>query len=103
MGEASIKFLDVCVHDNRGEERFSMKEYIRLAEDFVLCEAMETKWSAEIRNKCSCHLFFCKGHCEHVVVLAMLADPTTVLLPKKSDLRQIRSRAGKKRGKEWRQ
>ena len=78
-----------------------MKEYVRLAEDFagVLCEAMETKWSLEIRHKCSCPLFFCKGQCEHVVVLAMLADPTTVLSPKQSDLKQVRSRAGKKRGR----
>jgi hypothetical protein len=52
--EASVKFLDVCVHDNRGEERFIIKEYVRLAEDFVLCEAMETKWSPEITHKCSC-------------------------------------------------
>jgi hypothetical protein len=97
--EAAVRFLDVCVHDNRGDELFSMKEYVRLAEDFVLCEAMETKWSPEIRHKCSCPLFFCKGQCEHVVVLAMLADPTTVLSPKQSDLKQVRSRAGKKRGR----
>ena len=29
----------------------------------------------------------------------MLADPTTVLSPKQSDLKQVRSRAGKKRGR----
>jgi hypothetical protein len=99
--EASVKFLDVCVHDNRGEEQFSMKEYVRLAKDLVLCGAMETKWSPKIRHKleCSCPLFFCKGQCKHVVVLAMLADPTTVLLPQKSDLKQVRSRAGKKCGR----
>ena len=67
--------------------------------DFVLCEAMETKWSPEIRHKCSCPLFFCKGQCKHVVVLAMLADPTTVLSPKQSDLKQVRLRAGKKHGR----
>jgi hypothetical protein len=97
--KASIKFLDVYVHDKWGEEWFSMKTYVRLAEDFVSCEAMKTKWSLEIRHKCSCPLFFCKGQCKHVVVLAMLANPTTVLLPKKSDLEQVRLCAGKKRGR----
>ena len=29
----------------------------------------------------------------------MLADPTTVLSPKQSDLKQVRLRAGKKRGR----
>jgi hypothetical protein len=76
-----------------------MKEFVRLAEDFILCEAMVTKWSPEIRHKCRCPLFFCKGQCKHIVVLAMLADPTTVLLPKKSDLKEVRSRAGKKLGR----
>jgi hypothetical protein len=78
---------------------FSMKEYVRLAEDFILCEAMETKWSPEIRHKCCCPIFFSKGQCKHVVVLAMLADPTTFLSPKQSDLKQARSRAGKKCGR----
>jgi hypothetical protein len=58
--EAAVRFLDVCVHDNRGDKLFSMKEYVRLAEDFVLCKAMETKWGPEIRHKCSCPLSFAK-------------------------------------------
>jgi hypothetical protein len=87
MYEASVKFLDVRVHDNRGEELFSMNEYVSLAEDFVLCEAMETKWSPEIRHKCSCPLFFCKGQCEHVVVRAIVANPNKVLSAKQSDLK----------------
>jgi hypothetical protein len=89
----------VCVHDNRGEELLRTKEYVRLAKDFVLCEAMKTKWSPKISHKCSCPLFFCKGQCEYVVVLAMLTNTTAVLSPKQSDLKQVRSRAGKKRGR----
>ena len=92
----AVRFLDVCI---KKTATGSMKEYIRLAEDFILCEALETKWSVEVRHKCSCPLFFGKGQCEHVVLLAMLAAPTEVLLPNRSDLRQIRSRAGKKRGR----
>ena len=84
--KGSEKFLDVCID---GNTPVSMKEYVRLAEDFVLCEALESKWSNEIRHKCSCPLFLGKGQCEHVVVLAMLADPIKVVLPNKSDLKQI--------------
>ena len=76
-----------------------MKDYIRLSEDFVLCQALEAKWRREIRHKCSCVHFIGKAQCEHVVVLAMLADPTKVLLPNRSDLKQIKSRAGRKRGR----
>ena len=65
----------------------------------VVCEALPEKWCNEVRHKCSCQHFFSKAQCQHVVVLAMLADPTKVLLPNKSDLKQIRSRAGKKRGR----
>ena len=101
--KGSEKFLEVCIDCNTAQTTVSMKEDVCLAEDFVLFEAVETKWSNESRYKCSCPLFLIKGQCKHIVVLAMLADPTTVLLPKKSYLRQIRSRAGKKRGKEWRQ
>ena len=43
--------------------------------------------------------FLCQAQCEHVVILAMLAAPTKVLLPNKADLKQIRSRAGRKRGR----
>jgi len=92
----AVRFLNVCI---KKTATGSMKEYIRLAEDFILCEALETKWSVEVRHKCSCPMFFRKGQCEHVVLLAMLAAPTEVLLPNRSDLRQIRSRAGKKRGR----
>ena len=94
MGQCGLQF-----EEEIEGHAVDMKDYIRLSEDFVLCEALETKWRAEIRHKCSCQLFFCKAQCEHVVVLAMLADPTKVLLPNKSDLKQIRSRAGKKRGR----
>jgi len=69
------RFLDVCI---KKKATGSMKEYIRLAEDFILCEALETKWSVEVRHKCSCPLFFRKGQCEHDVLLAMLAAPTEV-------------------------
>ena len=55
--KGSEKFLDVCID---GNTPVSMKEYVRLAEDFVLCEALESKWSNEIRHKCSCPLFLGK-------------------------------------------
>ena len=37
--------------------------------------------------------------CEPVVVLAMLADPTKKVLPERNDIKRIKSRAGKKRGR----
>ena len=40
-----------------------------------------------------------KGVCPHVVLLAMIADPTRVFIPNDSELSLIRSRAGKKRGR----
>ena len=96
---ASAKlFVAACVRDTHTEE-LHMRDYIRLSEDFVLLTALPEKWSLYVRHKCTCPLFFRKGMCEHVVLLAMIADPTRVLLPNKSDLSQIRSRAGKKRGR----
>ena len=75
-----------------------MRDMIRLSEEFVLCEALESKWSDEVRHKCSCPCFFRYAVCEHVVVLEMLADPTKKVLPSRNDIRRIRQRASKKRG-----
>ena len=40
-----------------------------------------------------------KGVCPHVVLLAMIVDPTRVSIPNDSELSLIRSRAGTKRGR----
>ena len=94
--QRQILFVEVCVD---GSKKVGMKEHIRLSEDFVLCEALDGKWSNEVRHKCTCPWFFRCAQCEHVVVLAMLSDPTKTLLPAKNDIRKIRQRAGKKRGR----
>ena len=89
-------FKVVCIDETLDPE---MKDMIRLSEEFVLCEALESKWSDEVRHKCSCPCFFRYAVCEHVVVLAMLADPTKKVLPSRNDIRRIRQRASKKRGR----
>ena len=89
-------FVRVCIF---GAEEVGMKEMIRLSEEFVFCEALEAKWSNQIRHKCSCPDFFRSAQCEHVVVLAMLADPSTSMEPVNADLKKVRQRAGKKRGR----
>jgi len=89
-------FVRVCIF---GTEEVGMKEMIRLSEEFVFCEALEAKWSNQIRHKCSCPDFFRSAQCEHVVVLAMLADQSTSMEPVNADLKKVRQRAGKKRGR----
>ena len=89
-------FVRVCIF---GAEEVGMKEMIRLSEEFVFCEALEAKWSNQIRHKCSCPDFFRSAQCEHVVVLAMLVDPSTSMEPVNADLKKVRQRAGKKRGR----
>lgn len=91
-------FVQACV-DGVHETKLGLKQYLRLMEDFVLLEALAAKWSLHVRHKCSCPHFFMKGVCAHVVLLAMIADPTRVVIPDDSDLSLIRSRAGKKRGR----
>jgi hypothetical protein len=72
--KGSEKFLDVCINGNTAQTPVSMKEYVRLTEDFVLCEALETKWSNEIRHKCSCPPFLGK-----LGQRTVLAVPSTLL------------------------
>lgn len=76
-----------------------MKHMIRLAEDFVLLTALEPKWTAEVRHKCSCPEFARKACCEHALILAMMADPDKVTPPDKDDIRRIRQRVTKKKGR----
>jgi hypothetical protein len=82
-----------------GTVQGDMKDMICLSEEFVLCEALESKWSDEVRHKCTCACFFRNAVCEHVVLLSMLADPSHKILPAKNDIRRIRQRASKKKGR----
>jgi hypothetical protein len=90
------RFCQACIE---GSLVVDMKEMIRLSEDFVVCDALSGKWSMEVRHKCTCPRFFSKAMCEHVVVLAMLADPTKKVLPERNDIKRIKSRAAKRRGR----
>ena len=46
------KFLDVCKDGIYATA--DMKTMIRLSENFHLCDALDKKWSRDIRHKCSC-------------------------------------------------
>lgn len=90
------RFLNVC---KDGYVKTDMKNMIRLSEKFVMCEALDKKWSKNVRHKCTCPNFMKKAECEHVVVLAMLIDPAGVIPPGKADIRLINQRKAMKRGR----
>ena len=91
LDEQANLFIRACVGDVH-PHKLSMKHYMCLMEDFVLLEALRAKWSMHIRHKCTCPHFFLKGMCSHAALLAMIADPTRVVMQDDSDLSLIRSR-----------
>jgi len=95
VGKRLRMFEAVCL----GEKEASMKDMIRLSEDFVLLVALEEKWSAEIRHKCSCADFFKEAQCEHAVALSMFLTPAEVSVPTDADIRVVNQRRRLKRGR----
>jgi hypothetical protein len=95
VGKRLRMFEAVCL----GEKEASMKDMIRLSEDFVLLVALEEKWSAEIRHKCSCADFFKEAQCEHAVALSLFLTPAEVSVPTDADIRVVNQRRRLKRGR----
>ena len=76
-----------------------MQDMIRLSEDFVLLDALDQKWSKEIRHKCTCSAFFKDAQTEHAAAaaLSMFLFPAEVSVPADSDIRVVNQRRRLKR------
>ena len=90
------RFEAVCLGgDNDCAWDPTMEDMITLSESFHLCVAVPRKWAPEVRHKCSCEHFAKEAYCKHVVLLAMLMDPT-VKPPAEDDIRVINQRKASK-------
>jgi len=95
VGTRLEMFENICL----GAQEASMRDMIRLSEDFVLLTVLPEKWSTEVRHKCSCPVFFKEAQCEHAVALSMFLYPAEVCLPVDSDVRRVNQRRRLKRGR----